>query len=191
MKTRSLISPLERKRRVYAQGFSLVEVTIAIAVVVISLLPILAMLPAGLNNYKNSVYRTKAAHLLSEISTCIQLATPPNPNGTPPTSIYTALAPFNSGSNVISFTTGGTAKLGPVYFDENGNPVTGNATPQLVAWIYVNGPGTNFTPGSAYIYVAWPAPRGATYTWSSSNTISYPTAQGHEEITIPINPTTP
>lgn len=173
-----------RNRRARAHGFSLVEVTIAIAVVAIALLPILAMLPAGLTNYKNSISRTKATHLLSEIATCLQLATQ---NGT----TYTGLAPFNSTGFNLTYTQGATLKqYGPYYFDENGNPLANSATPQLVAMVTVTPPGTNFTAGSAYIYVAWPA-QGTAPTWGTGNAVTYPNAQGHEEITIPINPSSP
>ena len=188
--------PLTNSRfRNNSRGFSLVEVALALGIVSFALLPIIALLPAGLTNYRGSVSRVEAAEALSSIATCIQLATA-NP-GTPST--YTALAPCNGGDSGspldIAWSPGSSLKqYGPIYLDENGTPITSGAgipsNARLTAMITVTPPNLTApsTVGSAYIYIGWPAQ--STPGWNG-NLVKNPTEQGHEEVTIPLNPGTP
>jgi Tfp pilus assembly protein PilV len=185
----------DRRRRVEVRGFSLIEVVLAVGVLAFAILPIIAFLPIGLTNYKGSVWSAKAAQAASEIATCVQLATPLSTSGT----TYTALAPFNTNANGSTNITWSPSTVspatathyGPIYFDENGIPTTSNSSARLVAMIAITPPTsvTPFTPGTAYIYVGWPGAGGSTITWSS-NVVTYPNELGHEELTLPINPST-
>jgi len=54
--------------RKWASAFSLVEVAMALGVVSIGLIPLLGLLPIGLNQEREAMFQTSRSHILSQIS---------------------------------------------------------------------------------------------------------------------------
>ena len=125
----------------YAAGFSLVEVTLALGVAAFCLIAIFGLLPIGIQLNQNAVSQTVAASLLSSI--VADLCATPKANPTSP--LYD-----------ITF---GTAKL--VYFDGEGrsvSPTDPNASPRYrVTITFHTSPAGAFAPTFASLKVTWPA----------------------------------
>jgi|GEM_PF-6349171 len=72
MKTSSL-SGTKKTRRNFAAGFSLVEVTLVIAVAAITILPLMSLLPFGLDTMRLSASRSAEARMLQIIASDYQM----------------------------------------------------------------------------------------------------------------------
>lgn len=171
-------------------AFSLVEVTIAIGIVAFALIPLLGMLSVGLNSYQNSNQRGPAAQAVSQIASCLRLATANADTNGKPDGTYTAAAPLNT---TVTWKLDGTSKSYPLYFDEGGNITTlvGGTPPRLAAMLVLTAPNRSqgvFTPGTAQIVAAWPAVGVPAY---NNGIISFTSPQGHEESTIAFGPNSP
>ena len=148
------------------RGFSLVEVSVAIAILSFCLLTLLALLPAGLARTTDSLQKTAAAGIASQIAADIR-DTPPATNSTypsPPSPRYGLT--FDSSSS-------STGSTNTFYLDDTGNPtgaINGaiNASSIYKATVVMTVP--KLTPGanlsSGYfnnkptfvrIIVTWPA----------------------------------
>jgi uncharacterized protein (TIGR02598 family) len=138
------------------RGFSLVEVSVAIAVLSFCLLTLLALLPAGLMSTTDSLQKTSAAGIASQIAADIR-GTPPTTNSTP------SISPRYGLTVDTSSTTLATGSTNTFYLDDTGNP-TGA----------LNGP---ITPASIYkatIVVTLPkALPGAYATANAATTFGY------------------
>lgn len=179
-------------------AFSLVEVCLALGIVAFALIPLVGLLSVGLDSYRNSNIRGRAAQEVNQIARCIQLATPVlDQNGSavldPDTSKpeWTAAAPFQAGStNTIVPIYWSldkkptTASAFVVYFDENGQVVASAGTAQSVAVVVVTGPTSSFESGKAEIAVAWPANPPPNPPYNAAKVISFTAPQGHEDTTI-------
>jgi uncharacterized protein (TIGR02598 family) len=154
------------KRRPSFEGFSLVEVTIALAVLSFCLLTLLALLPIGLNSTTDSLQKTSAAGIASQIAADVRDTTMANSTTTIPVSPRYGLA--------LDSTTGNPS-TNSFYLDDTGNPTgAGNAaiTTGAVykATVVVSSPripptGSGYfqnQPTSVRIIVTWPAQADAT-----------------------------
>ena len=97
-------------------GFSLVEVSVAIAILSFCLLTLLALLPAGLMSTTDSLQKTSAASIASQIAADLR--------DTPPASSGTA-TPGSPRYGVIldsSSTTSAVGSTNTFYVDNAGNP---------------------------------------------------------------------
>ena len=78
-------SPITLRRN---RGFSLIEVTLAIGIMAFAMLPVMALLPIGLNIHRQAIDTTVSAQIISRVTHEVQqtdyssLPLPP-PNGTP------------------------------------------------------------------------------------------------------------
>ncbi len=196
---------LMHRQTVRYAGFSLVEVCLALGIVAFALIPLVGLLSVGLDSYRNSNMRGRAAQAVGQVTSCIQLAkVVTDPSTGQSTGVYVAAAPMDninitrspvdaSQSGVPpmhwSLATDRQSALGAkvqytVYFDANGQVVAANANPQLVAMVILTPPTSAFDTGFAQIAVAWPVITAPTYN-SSSGIITFANPQGHEESTIP------
>jgi uncharacterized protein (TIGR02598 family) len=129
-------------RRYYrAEGFSLVEVTLAVGIAAFCLIALFGLLPLGIQTNQSSISQTAAASVLSSVAADLR--------ATPKTSL-------TSPQFEITF---GTAKI--LYFDEEGRAVVrtdANAAPRYrVAISFPPGPAGPFAPTFVSLKVSWPA----------------------------------
>jgi uncharacterized protein (TIGR02598 family) len=120
-------------------GFSLVEVTIALGVVAISLLTLFALIPVGLKTNQNSISQTAATSVMTAVLADMR-ATPK--------------ASATSTQFAVTF---GTAKT--LYFDAEGSS---SASPRAnsryrVTISFPPGAGGSKSPTLSYIQTTWPA----------------------------------
>ena len=123
-----------------AEGFSLVEVTLALGVATFCLIGLIGLLPLGVQANQSSVSQTAAASMLSSVVAYLR-ATPK----TSPT----------SPQHEITF---GIAKT--LYFDGEGAVVSmeANATPRYrVTITFPSSPAGPFAPTFVSLKVSWPA----------------------------------
>ena len=193
-------SPSRSRQRLSTRraAFSLVEVTIAIGIVAVAILPLVGLLSVGLNSYQNANQRGAAAQAVSLIASCLRSATADvDTSAGKLTGTYTAASPLHATNNTaIQWTFDGTTASYPLFFDENGNLASfptpaGAPRTQLAAMLVLTAPKRAtgvFTPGTAQIVVAWPALGTSTY---SNGKISFTNPQGHEEATVVFGSTSP
>lgn len=149
---------LRRKRLATPGGFSLVEVTMAIAIVSFCLIAVLGLLPTGLKAVKNSNEQAGAANLIGAIATSLRSAS--TTDGTNYTTSF--------GGQTISFKNSGGGVSACTWINTGGftlEGVTNSTWPRLCAAIVVTAPATAPAPVSAFISVGWPA----TATWNSGS----------------------
>ena len=154
-------------RKLGVDGFSLVEVALAIGIVGFALLAVVGLLPTGLNSVQNAQEESFEMQSLSAISTSIQAATKATQGSEV---VYTALQPFNGSGDIPAITwrvhIPGTAadalkpaQVDPVkcqfYLDQSGVPTKDAAQSRALAFVSISPPASPFVPGTAYICVAW------------------------------------
>jgi uncharacterized protein (TIGR02598 family) len=112
------------------QGFSLVEVSVAIAILSFCLLTLLALLPAGLISTTDSLQKTSAAGITSQIAADLRdtpLASLSNPTPTSPR--------YGLTLDTASTTTS-TGSTNTFYLDDTGNPTGAINAPITASSIY-------------------------------------------------------
>jgi uncharacterized protein (TIGR02598 family) len=75
------------KRRGNRKGFSLVEVTVALAIAAFCLTSVLALIPVGLASYRESSWQTAAANLATSVEADLR-AVPPDSTASSATPFY-------------------------------------------------------------------------------------------------------
>ena len=122
-------------------GFSLIEIAAAIGIISFSLLPLVGLLPVGLNSMKTGQEQAGGANCLGQIAASLR-------NAKLTSGTYTIAEPYNNLSwthpNVLT-----NISLG-------GTPTTNSMDQRLVARVEIKVQPTDSTPGEAYISVAWP-----------------------------------
>jgi len=151
-----------------SQGFSLVEVTLALGVAAVCLLAIFGLLPIGLNSNQASVEQTTAASLTRSIISDLR-STPVVAGTTSVSTTYGIIFP-----NLL--TTGTNSSMNTVWFDEWGTQV-GNtagtsataqqaqakdaqsAFPKYRAFITLTPPATTSPKSATFVrtIISWPA----------------------------------
>jgi uncharacterized protein (TIGR02598 family) len=177
-----------KKRNPSIAAFSLVELTIALGVVVFSLVTILGLLAVGINSTHTSTVQTAATNILTAVASDLEAC----PNITPSYSPATAKGTVNSGARGatlatplygIQFPVGGAAatKSYTIYIGENGqtNATAAGSLYQLNVWITAsNASGSPIHQETfARLLITWPA------------AASYTKAQGSVESVVAINRT--
>jgi Tfp pilus assembly protein PilV len=175
-----------KKRNPSTSAFSLVELTIALGVVVFSLVTILGLLAVGINSTRTSTVQTAATNILTSVAADLQAY----PNITPSYTPVTAKGMINAGRSAIvtplygiQLPVGGAAatKNYTIYIGENGqtNSTAAGSIYQLNVWITASN--TSGTPihqeTFARLLISWPA------------AVSYLKAQGYVESVVAINRT--
>lgn len=129
----------------HSTGFSLVEVTIALAIVAFGMVVLMGLLPTGLNMVKESSDESAASNILSAVSADIRNI-PAGSNNTP---IYNI--PVWSSTQVTS----GTARV-----DSNGSSAMNTIPPHYaVVWKVIPKSSTDAYANPVYVSVrvSWPA----------------------------------
>ncbi len=161
-------------------GFSLVEVTFALGVVVFCLITILGLLAVGINTTHVSTVQTAATNILTAVTSDLE-STPnitPNIPGQAQAKGSKALPSLIYGINVPAGGSGTLAKQ-TIYIGENGQVVTSPALALYQLNVMITGSSTAGAKQEtfAWLLITWPA--AATYT----------SAQGYVENVIAINRT--
>jgi len=139
------------KREIACVAFSLVEVTIALAVASFCLLILVGLLPAGINMNHNSFAQTVGINLSTSIAADLEAtgtncATSPT-NCTSPIYSISIVAPQNSSATKT------------LYMQDNGSFGTTAASGPFRVTVTTTGPGAAnaHAATTARIYVTWPA----------------------------------
>jgi Tfp pilus assembly protein PilV len=183
-----------KKRKNSITAFSLVEVTIALAVVVFCLVTILGLLAVGINSTQASTVQTSATNILTAVASDLEA----DPNITPSYSPASAKGTVVPGTAATKFTAAtsyttplygilfpaggaGATTYTKLYIGENGqtNATAAAALYQLNVWITANN--TNTVPIHQETFVR------LLLTWPAS--VTYTSAQGYVENIIAINRT--
>lgn len=160
-------------------GFSLVEVTLALGVVVFCLVTILGLLAVGVNTTHVSTIQTSATNILTAVASDLEAT----PNITP----SLAGAPTAKGTKAetstiykIKFPAGGTGTsvaVQTVYVAEDGTVATSASTALYQLNVWVRGSSSTQQETFVRMVISWPA------------TVAYTSAQGYVENVIAINRT--
>ncbi len=126
--------------RCLQDGFSLVEVTLALALAAFGLVAVVGLIPTGLQQVKQSSAESVAVNILSKLVSDVRNS---------PTSGTNAAIPIRS------------ATTGKAYFDVNGRFLgTSGATPDsiyAVSWQVREKNSTTGVPANVHLAVCWPA----------------------------------
>jgi len=164
-----------KKRKNSISGFSLVEVTFALGVVVFCLVTILGLLALGVSTTQVSTVQTSAVNILTAVASDLQAT----PNTVAPASkdakkefspLYKIAVP-----QVLSNTSGPTY----YYINEDGSPSTTGVTGayyRVSVWTTGAEPSTPALPGNqetlVRVLITWPA------------TVAYTSPQGYVETVV-------
>ena len=132
------------------QGFTLVEVTLALGVAAVSLLVIFSLLPIGLQTNQHSVEQTASVDILSAVAADLRAT----PRGIGSSSLFNITIPSNPMS--------GSTSIAPIYFDSAGQVVTSPDTARyrVTVTFFGNGGGTR-TATFCDLKATWPAEAAA------------------------------
>lgn len=148
-----------------ANGFSLVEVVMAVGIAGFALLAIVGLLPAGMKSVQNSTNQAAAANVVNGIANALRSAEKISPN-----SFSSSFA-----GNPISYTIAGApTSIAWDTLDLHGNK-TDLSSARLKARLVITPPSSMNANGTALISVAWPA-QSPNLTWNGSG---WNNAQGH------------
>ncbi len=137
-----------------SQGFSLVEITIALAIIAFGMVVLMGLLPTGLNLIKESSDESAASNILSAVSADIRNI----PEGTSNTPIY-KIPVWD-----VQAVTSGTVRV-----DGNGSSASNTPPPHYaVAWTITPPSSEHLNPRYVSVRVSWPAnaaqPKGTVET---------------------------
>ena len=131
-----------KKDRLLSNGFSLVEVTIALGIVAFVLMALFALLPIGLNLVRESSEEGVAANILSGLASDLKNS------GATETVAAVHQIPI------------GSVGTGVVYFDMAGRLLEGaptNSAGFKATWSVRSRDVTNGIPSNVHLHVSWPA----------------------------------
>lgn len=164
-------------------GFSLVEITVAIAIVGFAVLTIVALLPIGIGGARDAYEEGFATQIIKSLSASLQRAA----RTAASTPAYMALAPYNNAGQgaLLQWTVGTAAQAGQtIYIGYDGQPTTDKSSARLIACIQITPPSDLLSPGCAYVCLAWP-PAGITtpVAWQNGRP-QLANAQGYVEAVV-------
>jgi len=148
----------------YSAGFSLVEVAVALAVVVICLVALFGLLALGVTQIHTSTEQTVVPNVMSAIVADLQSAPNPAPKGTTATQslVYGITLPPNGAANSTTPAVS--------YIGEDGQPSTkANARYQLNVWTIA--PTATKQETVVRLLVSWPAQAAYTNAQGSVESI--------------------
>jgi uncharacterized protein (TIGR02598 family) len=167
-----------KKRTRSISGFSLVEVTLALGVVVFCLLTIMGLLALGINSTQTSAVQTSATNILTAVSADLQ-STPNITAAYSPASARGSIAETSPIYGITVPASGTTASATPttIYIGEDGQTVAspGSALYRLTVW--TTGSTTTTQETLIRLMITWPA------------VAPYTAAQGSVENVIALNRT--
>ena len=159
-------SPIRKRtlQPAWRQGFSLIEVTLAIGIVSFALLAVVALLPTGLKAIKNASEQSGAGATLTAVATALRHAARDESAGAT-TSTYTG----SFAGQDFTYTLGGGAP-GPIEWSNLTLEGTEDAVARrLVARLEIlqTPSADGLTPGRATVSVAWSAMSNPTFDTAS------------------------
>jgi uncharacterized protein (TIGR02598 family) len=166
-----------KKKNPSQSGFSLVEVTLALGVVVFCFVTIMGLLALGINSTHVSTVQTSATNILTAVASDLEAT----PNITPSFASHAAKGTVAETSKIYAITlpaggTGTSQAVKTVYIAEDGTVATAaTALYQLNVWVRASS--TTQQETFVRLLITWPA--SSTYT----------SAQGYVENIIAINRT--
>jgi uncharacterized protein (TIGR02598 family) len=131
-------------------AFSLVEVTLALGVVAISLIAVFALLPIGLQTSYNATEQTTSSDILAAVIADLRATAPTSPRGNDATSVQFGISiPGNSS---------GSRSAATLYFDSEGGvlPSAIGSRYRLTVTFPSNGGGLR-TATFLHLKMTWPA----------------------------------
>ena len=164
-----------KKRHSSRAGFSLVEVTLALGVVVLCLVSVFGLLAVGINSASISIDQTSATNILTSIAADLEATKNPAPKNT-----TAQVSPIFNLTIPAGLTSTGAPAMGTSpatsYIGEDGQPAAvGSARYQLNVWTAASTKTQQET--LVRLLISWP-PRAA-----------YTAAQGYVETVIALNRT--
>ncbi len=167
-----------RKKRNSIEAFSLIEVTLALAIVVFCMVIVFGLLAVGVTASESSISQTTASQVLSAISADIQ-STPKTVAATN-SAIYGIALPATSVTGSVVVTS--PAPTSPLYIQEDGTTNTAVSGARYRLFVWTTSAETTTAPATqetlVRLILSWPA--GAT---------NYTTAQGYVEGVVAVNRT--
>jgi Tfp pilus assembly protein PilV len=160
-------------------GFSLVEVTLALGVVVFCLVTIMGLLAVGINTTHVSTAQTAAVNILTAVASDVEAT----PNITPSysTTVVKGAKAETSLIYGIALPAGGTGTIATtpqkIYIGENGQVVASASLALYQLNVWVNTSSTTQQETFVRLLITWPAP------------LAYTSAQSYVENIIAINRT--
>ncbi len=135
------------------EGFSLVEVVLALAVAVFCLLPIVGLIPIGLTTNQDTIRETTATSLAEAIADDLR-ATPPSATTSP---VYGLGVPTTGGSVATTtlYLTGDASSI-----DDGGTKLTAPSAKEptyLATVVFTPASAGTLNASSARILITWPA----------------------------------
>ncbi len=149
-------------------AFSLVEVTLALAVVSFCLLTMVALLPIALGSMKTSRDEAVATNCMEQIAGAIQRASLQSSG--PNSGKYQASGPYNA---LVWPLAGSTVNFDMTNLSTSGFPSAETSEKHFVARVQITPPANAFTTGTAFISVGWPVQA----VWNTT-TSNWKNAQG-------------
>lgn len=139
-----------------ADGFSLIEIAVAIGIISFSLMSLVGLLPVGLNSMKTAQEQAGGANCLAQIANSIRTATMTS-GSCQVVGPYSGLS-WSEPNTLTNISLGGTPTA--TLFDQ-----------RLAAHVEIKVQPTASSPGEAFISVAWPnraAWNAGTNNWSNA-----------------------
>ncbi len=163
-----------KKRASSQAGFSLVEVTIALGVVVFCLVTVLGLLAVGINSTHSSTIQTSATNILTAVAADLEST----PNAIPPTAKNSApvVSPVY-GISLPASGTGTSATPTTIYVGEDGQVTTTAASALYRLSVWTTGSTTQQQETLVRLLITWPA------------SAAYTSPQGFVENVVAINRT--
>lgn len=145
---------LQAETRRSHSGFSLVEVAIAIGILSFCLIAILGLFPTGMQVMSRTTEEARGMQTLAALAASIRSASSTNQVD------YTAAAPFTN----LTWQVGGSRIDQTFYVTEEAQVANSAGDPGVRQSIFLSlvPPVGNFSPGTAYVGVAWPAAAAVT-----------------------------
>jgi Tfp pilus assembly protein PilV len=159
-----------KKRNGFISGFSLVEVTLALGVVVFCLVTILGLLAIGINSTQVSTVQTSATNILTAVVADLQSTPNPVPKGS-------AQASLVYGISLPAVGAGASTTPTTIYIGEDGKPsaTASGALYRLSVW--TTPPTTTKQETLVRLLITWPVPA------------AYTNPQGYIESVVALNRT--
>ena len=167
-----------KKRNHYSSGFSLVEVTLALGVVVFCLVPVLGLLAVGVNTTHVSTSQTVATNILNAVASDIE-STPNITASYTPASARGSVAEASPIYGITLPASGTAASATPttIYIGDDGQTTTSAASAIYQLNVWTSGSTTTQQETLVRLLITWPA------------AASYKQPQGFVENVLAINRT--
>ena len=153
---------MEHSRSTSRSAFSLVEVVIALGILAFCLVPLIGLLPAGFQTFRDANDEAAAANIFKELSLAIRNATSPHGSGD-----FAASGRFAA----IEWSEGSGAAVTTLAFGQNGKLASASEA-RFILKLEITPPASRYASGRAFISIAWPVTaqwNAAERKWNSAH----------------------